>query len=198
MKKTGEKKVQKKGGERPSRLVRFVRKLAFFCVLANGVAMGAALGVFGSLMREMPQISQLDRYRPRLNTRVFAADAAGDTTAGQPSSTEPANLLAEFTRENRVMAKLSDMPPDLPNAFISIEDHNFYKHHGIDFVAVIRALIVDLRAGRIRQGASTITMQLPRNIDIIGLTKARSWKRKIMETIMAFQIERKFTKEEIL
>ena len=153
---------------------------AFSIVVA--ASLGAVLGVFGAFMREMPQISDLDQYRPRLNTRVYADDGA---------------LIGEFTQENRVLASLDEIPMALRNAVVSIEDEHFYDHHGVDFVAILRSAIVNVRAGKIRQGASTITMQLPRNLDI-GLSRARTFKRKAIEAVMALQIERKFTKDEIL
>jgi penicillin-binding protein 1A len=192
-----EKDKPSKPRDEVSRFRGAVRKLIFVAAVSSAMVLGALLGIFGNLMRNMPQISELDQYRPRLNTRVFAADTELIESASAQSAVS-AKLLAEFTRENRVLAKLSEMPPALPIAFVSIEDQNFYNHHGLDFKAIMRAVIIDIRARAIKQGASTITMQLPRNIDIIGLTKERSWKRKVMEAIMALQIEKKFTKDEIL
>lgn len=157
-----------------------VMLFAFSIVVA--ASLGAVLGVFGAFMREMPQISELDQYRPRLNTRVNAGDGT---------------LIGTFTQENRVLASLQEIPIALRDAVVSIEDQHFFDHHGVDFAAIARSAIANVRAGTIRQGASTITMQLPRNLDI-GLSRARTFKRKAIEAVMALQIERKFTKDEIL
>jgi len=162
---------------------RGTRALLFGFAVAVATSLGALLGVFGAFMREMPQISELDKYRPRLNTRVISADG---------------RVIGEFTQENRVLARLNDIPVELRNAVISIEDQHFYDHHGLDFAAILRAAIANIKAGGIRQGASTITLQLPRNIETIGLSRERTFKRKAVEAILALQIERKFTKDEIL
>ncbi len=163
-------------------LNRGARSLLFGFAIALAASFGALLGAFGTFMREMPQIGELDKYRPRLNTRVYAS-------GGQ--------LIGEFTEENRVLASLSEMPDALRMAVISIEDQHFYDHHGLDLAAIVRASIANIRAGTIRQGASTITQQLARNLPI-GLSRARTFKRKAIEAVLALQIERKFTKDEIL
>jgi len=164
------------------RLRRGAKTLLFGSAVAVAASLGALLGAFGAFMREMPQISELDKYRPRLNTRVYAGDG---------------RVIGEFTHENRVLARLSEIPDALRAAVISIEDQHFYDHHGLDFAAILRATLANIRAGRVRQGASTITMQLPRNLEL-GLSRARTFKRKAIEAVMALQIERKFTKDEIL
>jgi len=156
--------------------------MLFAFAIAVAASLGAVLGAFGAFMREMPQISELDQYRPRLNTRVYAGTG---------------ELIAQFTQENRVLASLTEIPVELREAVVSIEDQHFYDHHGLDFAAILRSAIANIRAGTIRQGASTITMQLPRNLDL-GLSRARTFKRKAIEAVMALQIERKFTKDEII
>jgi len=97
--------------------------------------------------------------------------------------------------ENRIPVKLSQMPKDLQNAFIAAEDHRFREHHGIDFRGIIRALWVNFTGGKVIEGASTITQQLARNA---FLNLDRTLKRKIQEAVVALELERRYTKDEIL
>lgn len=91
--------------------------------------------------------------------------------------------------------KLSELPPSLPDAVISVEDKRFYHHFGIDPIGLARAMVVNLRAGHIVQGGSTLTQQLAKNL---FLTNDRTYKRKIQEVLLALWLEHKFTKDEIL
>ena len=98
-------------------------------------------------------------------------------------------------RENRVPIAIELLPEHLKNAVIAIEDDKFYQHHGIDFIAFGRAVLVNLREGRFAQGGGTITMQLARNL---FLTQDKLISRKLQEFLWAVQIERKYSKQEIL
>jgi len=109
--------------------------MLFAFAIAVAASLGAVLGAFGAFMREMPQISELDQYRPRLNTRVYAGTG---------------ELIAQFTQENRVLASLTEIPVELREAVVSIEDQHFYDHHGLDFAAILRSAIANIRAGTIR------------------------------------------------
>jgi penicillin-binding protein 1A len=104
-------------------------------------------------------------------------------------------VIADFGIEKRQSTSLARIPPHLRNAVIAVEDQNFYLHFGIDPTGILRALIVDIRLGRMAQGGSTITQQLARNL---FLTMSREVSRKIREAILALQIERSYTKEQIL
>jgi penicillin-binding protein 1B len=95
-------------------------------------------------------------------------------------------------RRHVVLAKL---PPHVPEAILAAEDVRFYSHPGIDLIGVLRAIFVNLRAGEIRQGASTLTQQLAKNF---FLTPERTWRRKAQEVILAWMIESRMTKKEIL
>ncbi|MEX0951493.1 MAG: penicillin-binding protein 1B [Gammaproteobacteria bacterium] len=97
--------------------------------------------------------------------------------------------------EDRVLVKYADVPEALIDALIAVEDNDFFQHHGIDPVAILRAAWVNLRAGRIRQGGSTLTQQLVKNF---YLTQDRNWWRKINEAIMAILLELHYDKETIL
>ncbi len=97
--------------------------------------------------------------------------------------------------ENRTMVTLSEIPNNLQNAFIAIEDRRFYTHKGIDIQRIIGSAIEDFKLGKLAHGGSTITQQLIKNI---YLTPEKKFKRKIIEAYYAMQLERKFTKEQIL
>ncbi|MGE5398694.1 MAG: transglycosylase domain-containing protein [Chitinophagales bacterium] len=97
--------------------------------------------------------------------------------------------------ENRVQVPLDKIPPDLIHAFIAVEDQDFYKHHGVNFVSIARAVLVDIITGKKSQGASTITQQLAKNA---FLSPEKSWERKIKEAVIAVQLENKYSKDEIL
>ncbi len=104
-------------------------------------------------------------------------------------------LVTEFFQENRTPIELSQIPPHLKSAFIAIEDSNFYHHHGISIRGILRALWENIKEGRIAQGGSTITQQLAVNT---FLTREETLSRKIQDALLALQIERTFTKNEIL
>ncbi|KUO74433.1 MAG: hypothetical protein APF77_15175 [Clostridia bacterium BRH_c25] len=97
--------------------------------------------------------------------------------------------------ENRTMVTISQVPENLQNAFIAIEDKRFEKHNGIDPYRIMGAIKADLKSGELSQGASTITQQLIKNI---YLTPEKDWKRKVVEMYYALQLERRFTKDQIL
>ncbi len=103
--------------------------------------------------------------------------------------------LFEHVWEERSLVKLDEVPRDLVNAIIAVEDHRFYRHCGLDFSAIARALVADIRAGRIVQGASTLTQQLVKNF---FLTPKRTFSRKIQEAVMALLLELRYSKDQIL
>lgn len=103
--------------------------------------------------------------------------------------------MGEYFRENRYFASIQEIPAHVINAFVAAEDLNFFRHKGVDFVGILRALIVNLREGKIKQGGSTITQQVVKNL---LLTREKSFVRKIQEAVLAYQIENFLTKEQIL
>lgn len=132
------------------------------------------------LSANLPSVEALRNWKPPVATLVYDAK---DRPFG------------DVAVQRRYYVSLKDMPLHLRQAFISAEDKNFYKHPGIDPSAIARALITNIRHGEIRQGASTITQQVARNL---FLTPDKSLKRKIREAILALRIERHFTKDQIL
>ena len=114
--------------------------------------------------------------------------------------TQPTKIYDDNNQVIKVLANRQVVPidfisPDLVNAFIALEDKNFYKHHGISKFSIINALFYNLKSGRIRGGGSTITQQLVKNL---FFDFHKSWSRKIKEALLTFQIERQFTKKDIL
>ena len=146
-------------------------------VLVGG---GAATLTLRTLSRDLPSPARLQTIEPAIKTLVFAAD--GDT-------------LREFYRQNRVPVALDEVPVHLVRGVLATEDRGFYDHYGITLRGFARAMIVNLREGRRAQGGSTLTMQLARSL---FLHHRKEWTRKIREVLLALQIERTYTKDEIL
>ncbi len=162
-------------------LVRFLLG-GFLVFLALLVAAGTTgLVVLNNYAKELPDVSRLRYYEPSETTRIFSSD-------GQ--------LIATLFKENRTWTPLEDISPNMRNAILAIEDSRFYEHKGVDPVGVLRAGLDLIRSrGQIRQGASTITMQLARNL---FLSPDQSFDRKFREALLALQIEKTFAKDEIL
>ena len=157
-----------------------------FLLAASMMIIGASatVGVFIGYVRSLPPIERLEYYDPAEVSRVY--DRGGTVNIG------------EFKNVRRQVASIDEIPVRLRQAFIAIEDSRFYRHFGVDVLGVVRAMVVNLRAGRIRQGASTITQQLTRNILPERVGFERKLVRKIKEAILAIQIERRYSKEQIL
>jgi penicillin-binding protein 1A len=149
---------------------------------------GAALGVsllaviFWLYGRDpnLPNITSLNDYRPKQVTRI----AAGDDT-----------VVGEIFSERRTYVPYEKVPKLVVQAFISAEDSNFFEHGGLDYWGMLRALIVNVRAGKKKQGASTITQQV---VKTFLLSPERSLRRKVQEIILARRLEQALAKEEIL
>jgi len=157
------------------------KKIIVIClVLLGGVAVGAMAGAFFAFTRDLPQIRKLETFRPHAVTRVYSADK---------------EILAELFLEKRDPVPLQIIPRDLKAALIATEDRKFYQHSGVDIKGIARAIIKDILAGGFVEGASTITQQLAKTL---FLTPRKTIVRKIKEAILAFQLERRYTKDEIL
>ncbi|WP_080420678.1 penicillin-binding protein 1A [Burkholderia ubonensis] len=127
-----------------------------------------------------PTIDTLTDYRPKVPLRVYTADHV---------------LIGEFGAERRELVRLKDIPVSLKNAVLAIEDARFYEHNGVDFLGLLRASIADLTHQSAQEGASTLTMQLARNL---FLSSERTFSRKFREIALAFRIEHALTKDQIL
>ena len=150
--------------------------LAFAAVLGAVTIAGVALAV---AYPNLPDISDLSDYRPKLPLRVFSADGV---------------LMGEFGEERRNLTPINEIPAVMKNAVLAIEDARFYSHHGVDYKGLVRAGVANL--GRVKsQGASTITMQVARNV---YLSSEKTFTRKLYEVLLTFKLEHMLSKDQIL
>jgi len=158
---------------------RFWTGLAIAVLMLVLFVSGTIAGMVAAYARNLPDISRMADYQPASTTRIFARDGT---------------QLAAVYKENRVWVRIDRIPDVVRNAFIANEDHNFYYHHGVDVSGIMRATFADLTHQQL-QGASTITQQLARRL---FLTDQVSLARKVQEALLAIEIERYYTKDEIL
>ncbi len=153
--------------------------LLFGLLVLFAAAVGATAGLLLVYSTDLPQIDQLERYRPSAVTELY--DGRG-------------RVIGSFALQRRVIVGYDDYPQVLRDALISIEDKDFYRHSGINLWRIGGAAYRDIASGGKVQGASTLTMQLARNL---FLSPDRSFYRKVQESLLAVQIERRFTKPQI-
>ncbi len=158
-------------------------KLVGRVVFALLVVASALIGAFGGLLlvysTELPEVSELQRYHPSTGTELY--DDQG-------------RVIGSFALQRRIVVGYDDFPKVLRDAIISVEDKDFEKHWGVNFWRALGAAYRDLVSGGKVQGASTLTMQLSRNL---FLSPERKWHRKVQEIMLSIQIERRFTKAQI-
>ncbi len=161
----------------------WLRFLTFPLALLAGLA-AAAVCVAGLVVAiaypNLPSLDAITDYQPKIPLRVYTTEGA---------------LIGEFGEERRSIIAIREVPAQLKNAILAAEDERFYQHAGVDYVGVLRAAYANLVAGGRRQGASTITMQVARNF---FLSTEKTLTRKLYEALLAFEIERKLTKDQIL
>ena len=160
-----------------------MRLLKFLCWSALGVFCGLLLSLSGAylyLSPGLPSVESLRRIQLQIPLRVYSSDG---------------KLIAEFGEMRRSPIRFQDIPPDFTNAILSAEDDNFANHYGVDPASLMRAASQLLKSGHIQSGGSTITMQVAKNF---FLSSERSFSRKINEILLALQIERELSKDEIL
>lgn len=151
---------------------------------------GLVLGVVGVLAvvitvwrfsRDLPSVAELESgYAPPQVTRILARDGT---------------LLANLFTERRTVVPFERVPSHVKHAFLAAEDAHFYQHEGLNYLGMVRALWVNLRAGKVSQGGSTITQQVVKNV---LLDSERSYRRKIRETLLAHRLEQHLSKDQIL
>ena len=143
-----------------------------------------ALGVFAIIIKyrlELPNIqSMVEDYKPQMATTIYDKNN---------------NVVDVLEVDSRDAVKLEDVSPYVKEAFLAIEDKKFYSHHGLHFKGIIRAVLTNFLKGKATQGGSSITQQLAKNA---FLTPERTFSRKVKEAILTYQIERTYTKDEIL
>jgi penicillin-binding protein 1A len=158
---------------------RVVGWVAFSMLAIIAAAVGAAAGLLLVFSTDLPQVQELERYRPSATTELY--DVKG-------------RVVGSFALQRRVVARYEDFPKLLRDAVLSTEDKDFESHVGINFWRVIGAAYHDIRSGGKAQGASTLTMQLARNL---FLSADKFYIRKLQEVMLSIQIERYFTKPQI-
>ncbi len=159
---------------------KFFKWIGIFFFLCILMAMAGISGLYVYFASGLPKISSLKDYHPPIITTVYDQES---------------RKIGEFCKQRRIVIKLKEMPKALINAFIAAEDARFYEHEGIDWHSIIRAFFKNLEAGQIVQGGSTITQQVAKSF---FLTSERSYSRKIKEAILAYRIDKRLSKEQIL
>ena len=164
--------------------LRLLIKWAFILgVLAVLTGAGALAGIVWHYSQDLPSIETAQDYRPKEVTRIYAAGG---------------EVLATLTDEDalqRTVLSYDEMPQVMRDAIIAAEDSEFYSHPGLDFVGLLRAIKTNVMRGSLSQGASTITQQVVKNL---VLSPERTIRRKIQEAVLAFRLEDRLTKDEIL
>ncbi len=164
---------------------RILRALFIFAFFSSACFFGTVLGTFMALRQNLPSVSELEEYEPNIITYIYADNG---------------EVIGEYALEKRIEVPLEVIPDVLLNAIIATEDARFYTHDGLDWRGVIRSLWEDIkiklrREGRKLHGASTITMQLVTNL---YFTRRQTIRRKLKEIMLALQVEKRYTKRQIL
>lgn len=160
---------------------RLFSRVAIFLLVLCSIAVGCATGLLFVYNGDLPQIQELENYRPDVVTELYADDGTS---------------IGTFALQRRILLTYDQIPQVLKDAIISTEDRHFMEHWGVDFPRVAEAAWADLVHRRIVQGASTITMQLAGGLFLNR--SDRSFRRKTEEAMLAIQIERHYTKQQIL
>ena len=156
--------------------MKWILSLAAFFALLCGLVLAY---VFVFLVPDLPDLDAVTDYKPKIPLRIYTVDNV---------------LIGEFGEEHRDFVPIKEIPEVLKTALLSIEDSRFYEHGGVDFIGLARAVLSDVTGG-VKQGASTITMQVARNF---FLTRERTASRKIKESILTYRIESALSKDQIL
>ena len=161
-------------------LRQWLWRLLLVALITTAASLGAVGGLVAAYFRDLPALETLEEYRPSLVTTLYGDD-------DQP--------FASLFEQRRILVPLAQVPFQLQQALLAVEDAQFYEHRGVNPRAIARAMWSNLRALHTVEGASTITQQLAR---VLFLTPERSLARKIKEALLALQVERRYPKEKIL
>lgn len=159
------------------------RYLSYFFIVLTTLGIIGACGLFGLYIyasADLPSITKVSDYRPPLVTTVYARDGS---------------IMGYLFREKRFLVNLDVMPEHLPKAFLAAEDSRFFEHNGVDYKAIVRAFVANMKEGGASQGGSTITQQLVKRL---LLTPEKSYERKFKEAILAYRLESYLLKEHLL
>src|SRR6266481_4444368 len=158
---------------------KVVGRIVFGMLVLASALLGTLVGLLAVYSTDLPQMGELERYRPSTITELY--DAQG-------------RVIGSFALQRRLLVTYDDFPRVLRDAILSTEDKTFESHWGVNFWRVLGVTYRDLTSGSRAQGASTLTMQLSRNL---FLSPERHFSRKVQEMMLAIQIERHFTKQQI-
>ena len=157
-----------------------IKKMWVILPLAGALLIGVFLGVLLAVTQDLPQVESLQTYEPSSVTRILAED-------GRP--------VRSFFVERRIPISIKEIPDNLIEAIVAVEDARFYQHFGLDLRGILRALWRDITSMRVVEGGSTLTQQLAK---VLFLTPEKTLIRKIKEAFLAINIERRYSKDEIL
>jgi penicillin-binding protein 1A len=147
---------------------------------AIAIVLGISAGGYLAISMGLPSIQEIKQYNPSAGTKIYADDDV---------------LIGELKADKGIFVPLSSIPQNMINAVIAVEDSRFWKHKGIDYVAIARAIFKDIIHVGLREGGSTITQQLTK---VMFLTPEKTLQRKIREAALAIKIEKNLDKKEIL
>ncbi len=160
-------------------VVRIAHQATIILLFIGAAVLGTVAGLVFAFAGDLPQISALDDYAPSTITRVYASRG---------------EMVGEFAIERRDVVKYDQISPHLRQALIAAEDQGFNSHVGLSMTRIVITAVKDILSGD-RAGASTLTQQLARNL---FLTNEKTWERKAKEAILTIQIEKRYTKPEII
>ena len=171
---TQARRIRRTSGKSPLKII------AVAAAIVAGIAVLAFTGYFLYLLGTLPRVERLADYKPPIVSQVFGEDGS---------------LVGEFYLERRIVVPVDKIPRKLVNAFVAAEDSNFYRHKGIDYLGIFRAVLKNLVTLSKKEGASTITQQVAKSM---LLSPEKTFSRKLKEAILAKRMEEKLTKDEIL
>lgn len=164
-------------------VLQITAAVAVVFLLSSVVAAAAAAATVQSYLRNLPNADNPDAFKVAEATKIYSADG---------------KLLARLYLENRTVVPLSEMSTNLANGVVAIEDSRFYQHHGVDPYGIMRAIVVDIARGSASQGASTIDQEYVRNTILLNEATTKSIARKVREAYLAVQLDKRFSKQQIL
>jgi penicillin-binding protein 1A len=160
---------------------KIIGRLAFILLLICAVLLGAGAGLLFVYSSDLPEVRALEDYQPNVVTELYADDGSA---------------IGSFALQRRILLTYEQIPPVLRDAVTSAEDQHFFEHWGVDLPRAVQAAWRNIVRGHISEGASTLTMQLAGTLFLDRSN--RSFRRKIQEVLLAIQIERHYTKQQIL
>ena len=160
---------------------KIIKVIIWLSVAAVVVSLGIGGGLYYLWSSSLPYIGSLKDYNPPIITEFYSSDG---------------EVIGRFWKEKRIVLPIDQIPRNLINAFVAAEDDQFFEHKGVDYLGIIRAIVKNQLAGRKKQGASTITQQVARLM--LLKSQEKKYRRKVREIILSLQIEKHFSKEQIL